>query len=565
MTRDNCKAHRTFRRHTFRLALCVALTTNASLTLADSGQAPQCQASSCSEPVYPFPPEPVRAEQHSASKRAIIKLLGIRSEKPLASMAKPIPSISVPSVSQISAVQIELPSLPSQAPVELQSAGGMPAPTATQSLPDLSLANLKVPSLPSQEVVVATAIRPIQSAENAAQDVVQEVEQEASQENTLALELMSALDDTVSPPAAIPNRQEQPKGFTDTFQIEVGSKEIEPRDDSVNFSLSDRSESTGQLNDLDHKAVEHGPKSTPRPIQRVASQALNSRKPELANTKQSTALRTVSSENRPESSRLNNFPFTAESNAPQMIQKVEASSLPNLASLPSAVNSPNPLGNSVVSVNAVSVQSPVAPQGIANQNSDEVPQASLANRPPLVPLLAGATGRKQPEKVVGELPSVQSKPAPADPGTIESIKEIKVTVKDAVSLQSADPIQGWSVEHEGVCQVIQTGHKSCFVVGLQPGETRVALFTETAGKRNVQIHQIAVGAASGPGSSSKSVAEDVSQTIRQLFPQSRVRITSRGNQLVVAGTVDSEDSAKKILSLVRKTTLVPVIDELRTR
>ena len=145
-------------------------------------------------------------------------------------------------------------------------------------------------------------------------------------------------------------------------------------------------------------------------------------------------------------------------------------------------------------------------------------------------------------------------------------KEFKVAVKDSFAVQSIETIQTVSVEHEEVCQVIKSGPKSFTVVGLQDGETRIAVISEVDGQRKVQVHHVVVGTPKRTTTTNPAaLASEVSQTVAQLYPRSRVRITPRGTQLVVSGSVDSEDTAKKILSLVRKTTLNPVIDELQTK
>lgn len=132
-------------------------------------------------------------------------------------------------------------------------------------------------------------------------------------------------------------------------------------------------------------------------------------------------------------------------------------------------------------------------------------------------------------------------------------------------MQSVETIQGLSVEREEICQLIQSGPRTFSVVGLREGETRIAVVSDVNGQRKIEIHHVIVGSSKQTANDPATLASEVSHTISQLYPRSKIRITPRGSQLVVSGTVDSDDTAKKILSLVRKTTLTPVVDELQAK
>ncbi len=230
------------------------------------------------------------------------------------------------------------------------------------------------------------------------------------------------------------------------------------------------------------------------------------------------------------------------------------------------------------------------------RNEVRAPELQSFTKQPLVPMLASASGRTRVNaepRALQPVPSTSAvttaemtTPAPvhmpvqqptltgpsqsnlSQPSATQQVqgKEIRVMCKDSVSLQSSETIQGVSVEHEDICQIIQNGPKSYSVIGLRDGETRIAIVSETAGQRNVQVQKVLV--SSSKNSTSKDIgtlAAEISQSVAQLYPRQRVRITPRGTQLVISGTVDSEDTAKKIVSLVRKTTLTPVVDELKTK
>ncbi len=60
-------------------------------------------------------------------------------------------------------------------------------------------------------------------------------------------------------------------------------------------------------------------------------------------------------------------------------------------------------------------------------------------------------------------------------------------------------------------------------------------------------------------------AKLLNQSIRSAFPHVNVLVRKNRDQLVVAGICESEATAKQIIRMVRKTCLIPVIDELVVR
>lgn len=143
---------------------------------------------------------------------------------------------------------------------------------------------------------------------------------------------------------------------------------------------------------------------------------------------------------------------------------------------------------------------------------------------------------------------------------------VSVAVKETTVLASKQTIQSVSVEKPEICHAILSSGKSVTLVGLQSGETRVALISEVAGRRQVDIHTVTVTSGrSQVASDMNAIAKDISAVVSQLYPRNNLRIFARDSSIVVQGSVDSEETAKRILSLVRKSTLNPVIDDLQSK
>jgi hypothetical protein len=304
--------------------------------------------------------------------------------------------------------------------------------------------------------------------------------------------------------------------------------------------------------------------------------------PELVNTKQTMAVRTTAgvpkTDDGPKKTKL----LPAALNHEQL--PAPAADLPSLEQPPQQFQlndgSAEPISKPA---SALEPSEDVRAMGVSSrrESKPEPMQIRIEGEPisspspprqPLLPMLASASGRsKMPEQVtlpVSSQPQLKQQTQPAaiptsNLKTASSVnKEVRVMVKGSIALQSTDTIQALSVEHEDICQVIQTAGKSYTLIGLRPGETRIAVISESAGQRNIQIHQVTVADAQPPQQNSSST---IAQTIQQLYPRSKVRVATRGTQLVVGGNVESEETAKEILRLVRKTTLTPVVDELQVR
>jgi hypothetical protein len=410
-------------------------------------------------------------------------------------------------------------------------------------------------------VVVANATRPVLAVQESMSD-----KDEPTQDVVDPIELVNSLDEVTSPPARSKATQPQATDFKDSIHIEYSSAPAESSEDSgISMSMSDRDQ---------------------------PSTATKGKAPQLVNTKQSTSLRTASTVSRAVASSSSDELASQDTSASQVVMAVDSllqldrppqrlQPSGGLATLPMPAPTQTPL---VVSASRSEPRAVESQQDFSSRRENKPEEMKIHGEvepateytPPrqlLVPLLANATGRaKVTERVSSEPLSQSTAPAqpaasvkPTAPSTEVASKDLSVMVGDSVSLQTAETVQAVSVEHEGFCQVIQTGGKAYSVIGIKPGATRVAVITESAGQRKVQIQYVKVEAAQATRQDSSSIASDISQTIQQLYPRSKVRISTRGSQFVVSGLVDSENTAKKILSLVRKTTLTSVVDELKIK
>lgn len=142
---------------------------------------------------------------------------------------------------------------------------------------------------------------------------------------------------------------------------------------------------------------------------------------------------------------------------------------------------------------------------------------------------------------------------------------LSVGLQESQVLSAEHLITELSVEHPEICQLMQTGEKSVSLIGMRPGSTRIALIMiNGGGERQVEIHEVSVGPSARAELGLSGLAKEISLKVAKLVPHSDVEIVAYTDYLLVHGFTPYESDAKKILALVRKTSLVPVVDQLKT-
>ena len=67
------------------------------------------------------------------------------------------------------------------------------------------------------------------------------------------------------------------------------------------------------------------------------------------------------------------------------------------------------------------------------------------------------------------------------------------------------------------------------------------------------------------GNSIESTTELLNQSIQKVFPRSQAKVQLVRGELWVTGSCESQDSAERIIRMVRKSCLIPVRDQLNVK
>jgi hypothetical protein len=191
-----------------------------------------------------------------------------------------------------------------------------------------------------------------------------------------------------------------------------------------------------------------------------------------------------------------------------------------------------------------------------------------AVKPPVFTDRETVSSVRQPEKLAASQPPSVKPPllAPASLRNAKHGEAMSVEPQDCINFGTQAPIIEISVEQPNVCQLLKTGDRTLSVIGLQPGSTRIAIVTrKPSGEPEVELREVTVTSQETVDAGLAQYATVMSQAIARLYPQNDIQVIAGEENLIVRGIVASESDAKKILSLVRKTSLTPVVDELQSQ
>ncbi|QDT02846.1 hypothetical protein K227x_12250 [Rubripirellula lacrimiformis] len=199
--------------------------------------------------------------------------------------------------------------------------------------------------------------------------------------------------------------------------------------------------------------------------------------------------------------------------------------------------------------------------------------SSKRYRPPVavtaVPVSLGRDRSAQTAQVQSAISPIETIQAESKPTTNEKSVSLHLSQAQVRSLTFGGVVRNIEVSDRSVCQAFASGPNQLKLIGTGTGVTKLVVWAapESAGEsprmRSFNIHVGQPLDASGSDAPDRSAM--LNQSIQRVFPDADVVVHHRHDELVVTGRCGSEDSAKKIIRMVRKTCLVPVRDELVVR
>lgn len=211
--------------------------------------------------------------------------------------------------------------------------------------------------------------------------------------------------------------------------------------------------------------------------------------------------------------------------------------------------------------NVVVVKEQLASQSLnkttdSRSNAEETPDGFVSLAPPSLP--ESNAGTEEVTQTGGATPPPTLDPRWAN-GSPSAIIELESQSAKGIDIPGG--IKAITVENDDVCRILHDA-KTITLVGNQIGSTLVEIWTNDA-KETPMLARVNVSQPWHKSNSKPTDVRDVKHAVAQAFPKANINIVPNADgTLDVRGTTDSEDSAKRILEIVRKVCLVPVKDKV---
>jgi len=189
-------------------------------------------------------------------------------------------------------------------------------------------------------------------------------------------------------------------------------------------------------------------------------------------------------------------------------------------------------------------------------NANDRPDGFVSLAPPSLSELGASTS--EVKQIGGATPPLKSDARWANVSP-SAIIELESRTAKAVDIPGG--IKAITIENEDVCRVLYDA-KTISLVGNQSGTTLVQIWTIETKETPIFV-RVNVSQPWQKSNSKPTDVPDVKLTVAQAFPNAKVDVfTNADGTIEVRGTTDSEDSAVRILEIVRKVCLVPVKDNV---
>jgi hypothetical protein len=187
---------------------------------------------------------------------------------------------------------------------------------------------------------------------------------------------------------------------------------------------------------------------------------------------------------------------------------------------------------------------------------------------PMVPLIAPTSDLAiaEPTDPITEFKEEKST---AKPGTIydsqwsnvSPVATIEMESQSATALEIPGNVRAVAVESEDVCSVLHT-ERTISIVGSKQGSSLIQIWTNEI-KDAPQVLRVNVSQPWQTPKANPGDLKEVKQALAQAFPRSNLKLLKQEDgTLEVRGTTENEETARRVLEMVRKLCLVPVKDKV---
>lgn len=143
---------------------------------------------------------------------------------------------------------------------------------------------------------------------------------------------------------------------------------------------------------------------------------------------------------------------------------------------------------------------------------------------------------------------------------IDSAQRLRIELRQSRLMRTGFDISRVESTDPRVCEVIQLAPREIAIIGKQPGITRVDFWQDGTASRESYV--VLVGTDAAELERTRSEFSKLYESIRELYPNSRVTFSRQNGNLIVSGTARNKEEAIAIITLVRRLYTIPVVDKL---
>lgn len=144
---------------------------------------------------------------------------------------------------------------------------------------------------------------------------------------------------------------------------------------------------------------------------------------------------------------------------------------------------------------------------------------------------------------------------------VNPVATIEMESQSATALEIPGNVRAVAVENEDVCRVIHT-ERTISIVGSKQGSSLIQVWTNEL-KDAPQVLRVNVSQPWQTPNAKPGDLAEVKQALAQAFPRANLKLLKQEDgTLEVRGTTENEETARRVLEMVRKLCLVPVKDRV---
>lgn len=142
---------------------------------------------------------------------------------------------------------------------------------------------------------------------------------------------------------------------------------------------------------------------------------------------------------------------------------------------------------------------------------------------------------------------------------------LKPTEVRAIKIDT--PVTHVQSDNIAVCAAIKAPSGQIQLIATGVGTTRLSVHTlggdgiEKMVRYEVEVGEVRTSTADSP----EAVAMTLTQTVQSAFPGSNVLVDAEAGRLIVTGSCPDEDSARRMLRMIRSACAIPVVDKVKVR